>query len=282
MAAIGVIGGMSTRAACLGVGRAATPRAAFPGNAPARNQGRYIQMMKSGSSVAVRASANKDKGGRDRPQVAVDAEEDYDLESPLETPRKPYPTAGHPGVLQEAYTRGRWLLALLILQSSSSFVLDRYRDLIQDHIVITLFLTMLVGAGGNAGNQTSIKIIKGIATGQMDKGSFGVVLREQILVGCLLGTGLAGVGYLRVYLSAANGEGAFAISLSLFLIVLCSTALGTVLPFALLVFGGDEANAGTTIQVLMDILGVTITCVCCSLVFNQLSTTLIPASHAVQ
>lgn len=32
------------------------------------------------------------------------------------------------------------------------------QDLLRDHVVVTLFLTMLVGAGGNAGNQSAIKV----------------------------------------------------------------------------------------------------------------------------
>lgn len=52
----------------------------------------------------------------------------------------------------------RWLLGLLVLQSSSSFVLDRYEGLLKEHIFVTLFLTMLVGAGGNAGNQVLFSI----------------------------------------------------------------------------------------------------------------------------
>lgn len=58
--------------------------------------------------------------------------------------------------------RGRWLLGLLIVQSTSSFVLDSYSDLLREHLVVTLFLTMLVGAGGNAGNQSAIKVIRGL------------------------------------------------------------------------------------------------------------------------
>lgn len=33
-----------------------------------------------------------------------------------------------------------------------------FQDLLREHVVITLFLTMLVGAGGNAGNQSAIKV----------------------------------------------------------------------------------------------------------------------------
>ncbi len=58
--------------------------------------------------------------------------------------------------------RRRWLLGLLVLQSSSSFILDKYEPLIREHLFITLFLTMLVGAGGNAGNQSAIKVIRGL------------------------------------------------------------------------------------------------------------------------
>ena len=58
--------------------------------------------------------------------------------------------------------RRRWLLGLLGLQSTSSMVLDLYQDLLRNHLVVTLFLTMLVGAGGNAGNQSAIKVIRGL------------------------------------------------------------------------------------------------------------------------
>ena len=56
----------------------------------------------------------------------------------------------------------RWLLGLLVLQSTSSFVLEQYQQLLKDHLVVTVFLTMLVGAGGNAGNQSAIKVIRGL------------------------------------------------------------------------------------------------------------------------
>jgi Mg/Co/Ni transporter MgtE len=36
----------------------------------------------------------------------------------------------------------------------------------QNHLVVTLFLTMLIGAGGNAGNQSTIKVIEGMASGK--------------------------------------------------------------------------------------------------------------------
>ena len=66
--------------------------------------------------------------------------------------------------MRDADTCRRWLLGLLVLQSMSSFVLDSYQELLRNHLVVTLFLTMLVGAGGNAGNQSAIKVIRGLVS----------------------------------------------------------------------------------------------------------------------
>ena len=53
--------------------------------------------------------------------------------------------------------RAGWLVGLLVLQSMSSFILARNEELLEEHMVIIRFLTMLVGAGGNAGNQASVR-----------------------------------------------------------------------------------------------------------------------------
>lgn len=53
--------------------------------------------------------------------------------------------------------RAGWLVGLLVLQSMSSFIIQRNEIMLQKHLVIVRFLTMLVGAGGNAGNQASVR-----------------------------------------------------------------------------------------------------------------------------
>jgi len=173
----------------------------------------------------------------------------------------------------EAYDRGKWLVGLLILQSSSSFVLDSYQELIKEHLVVTLFLTMLVGAGGNAGNQSAIKVIRGMATGSIvpSLDSLMHVLQQQISVAFILGTSLSVAGWMRVYLTNGDVRNASAIAMSLFLIVCTSVVVGTLLPFGLAKAKLDPANAGTSIQVIMDCMGVLITCVCCHYVLDTLA-----------
>lgn len=89
--------------------------------------------------------------------------------------------------------------------------------------------SLQVGAGGNAGNQSAIKVIRGLATGSMKPTGPGVrrALTQQLAVGLMLGTGLAAGGWIRVYLTNGDPLNATAISISLFLIVLTSVVAGT-------------------------------------------------------
>eukprot|EP00850_Spirogloea_muscicola_P008614 SM000046S16395 [mRNA] locus=s46:391348:392710:+ [translate_table: standard] len=157
------------------------------------------------------------------------------------------------------------------MQSGASVVLEIHQELLQDHLVITLYLTMLVGAGGNAGNQSAIKVVRGLATGEMrvTYESLLASLREQTVVGLVLSSILATLGFVRVYADNSNFLDSFAISASLFLIVLSSVEIGTLLPYGLAKAGLDPLNAATSIQVVMDIVGVLITCSMCHMLFTS-------------
>ena len=66
-------------------------------------------------------------------------------------------TSSEPSFCTTVWDRAGWLVGLLVLQSLSSFIISRNEKLLAKHIVIVQFLTMLVGAGGNAGNQSSVQ-----------------------------------------------------------------------------------------------------------------------------
>jgi Mg/Co/Ni transporter MgtE len=49
----------------------------------------------------------------------------------------------------------------------------------QRHLIIALFLTMLTGTAGNAGNQSSAMVIRGLATGEINRrNGWKVIVRE--------------------------------------------------------------------------------------------------------
>ena len=120
-------------------------------------------------------------------------------------------------------------------------------------------------------------MIRGLATGKIDDSGASVrrALAQQAWVGMLLGSALAAGGFLRVYITNGDLTNAVAISLSLVTIVMTSVVLGSGLPFALSKLGVDPANAGTSIQVVMDVSGVGITCMTCDFIFKHLSDSLL-------
>jgi len=155
--------------------------------------------------------------------------------------------------------RGSWLVGLLVLQSMSSFIIARNEELLQKHAVIVQFLTMLVGAGGNAGNQASVRVIRGLAVGTIRTGTTKPFLKQEMLMGFCLSIILALAGFGRALLFWVPWPETLAITSSLFLIVALSVVIGALLPLAMKLVGIDPAHSSTTIQVVMDILGVLLT-----------------------
>merc|ERR1712094_41877 len=116
---------------------------------------------------------------------------------------------------------------------------------------------MLVGAGGNCGVQSAVKVIRGMAVGEVK--SLTVTLVEQAIVGFLLGTVMAGSAWLRVWGFGLGARNATAIACSCWAIVTMSVVAGTVLPFSLKLVGLDPVHAGASVQVFMDVMGCLVT-----------------------
>jgi len=173
------------------------------------------------------------------------------------------------------------LFTLMMCQSLSSIILSKYEKLLSNHVAITLFLTMLVGAGGNAGNQVAVSIIRGIATDHISvsrhprhgKLSATFVFLREAMIGFLLACALAVVAYFRVRLfMEAGGEDrkalAISVACSCWVIVFTSAIVGGFLPMCLYLVGFDPAHAGPSVQVIMDIFGVGMTCWISSLLMS--------------
>ena len=161
------------------------------------------------------------------------------------------------------------LLGLLIFQSGSSFILASYEELISSHAVIVAFLTMLVGSGGNAGNQAAVLVIRQIATGELTSGAQLRYLWNELKLALLITAVLIAAGFGRVAVFGYSMHDAIAIAASLGVIVSTSIWVGAALPMTLHRLGLDPVHAGSTIQVIMDLVGVLVTCCVCDLVLVE-------------
>lgn len=156
------------------------------------------------------------------------------------------------------------LLLLLICQSASSSILQEYQSVIARHIEVTLFLTMAVGAGGNAANQVAVRVIHGLATGELDVARLLPFVRHEVIVGSLTAATLGVAASLRVAFTLSAAPTMLATSkvvgLGVALIVVAAVAVGVVAPLALFAAGRDPAHAVPGVQVIMDVVGVLIIC----------------------
>ena len=147
----------------------------------------------------------------------------------------------------------------MLLQSSSSWILTQYNGLIEEHMIVISFLTMLVGAGGNAGNQSAVRVIRELALGTVNDDTRAAFVVRELKMAVGIALVMLVFGSLRLAASNVAPEDAFAIALALTIIVFLSVVAGAVLPLALDALRVDAAHASTTIQVVMDISGVLIT-----------------------
>ncbi|HBS47897.1 TPA: magnesium transporter [Candidatus Dependentiae bacterium] len=163
------------------------------------------------------------------------------------------------------WQRSFWLITLLILQSASSFVLSSYEKLITQNAILFFFLNMLIGTGGNAGNQSGALVIRGLSTGEIHRKNGLKVLFREFRVAIIIALFLAVIGFERVYLTRHNLIAAVVISISLSAIVVVSIFLGTLLPLLLERLNIDPAHAAAPfLATLMDIIGISIYCIIAS------------------
>lgn len=163
-----------------------------------------------------------------------------------------------------------WLAALAMLAIASGYVMLRFKDTLTSVFLLSLYLPMVVAAGGNTGGQASTMVIRAMSLGEIEPGTAMQVvwkeLRLGILLGCALGIVIAAV--TMVVLPAFNpplpeglslGLFGTAVALALAAQVATSTLVGAVLPIGARSVNLDPAVvAAPAITTLVDVSGMVI------------------------
>lgn len=162
---------------------------------------------------------------------------------------------------QGLFERASWLSGLLILQSFSTLILASNQLILEKHPTVIYFLTALVGAGGNAGNQASVRVIRGLALKTLTPNTIRSFLTREAFMAVLLALSVGLIGFVRAMLSPCSMPELVAVVISLMAIVFISVFVGAILPLFLNALRVDPAHAATSVQVIMDICGVFVTLV---------------------
>lgn len=157
-----------------------------------------------------------------------------------------------------------WLFVLMLVQSISGVVVEHFEGLVQKHVVLASFLTMLVGGGGNSSGQTIVETVR--LLGAQKQFSLRVATRlvlKELTIGVVLAVLLGLCAYPRVRLISNNGGAshldAVTIALAYAMIVAMANLIGVVVALTLHMCDMASVGAPPVVQVTVDVLGVTIT-----------------------
>ena len=188
-------------------------------------------------------------------QVREASERDYQLASGLSSD-----VDAEDSVVQQAKSRIPWLLIGIASGILASVILGRFESQLHAVTALALFIPIIGGTGGNVGVQASAIVVQGLANGSLDIKRFAAQLGKEFLVGLLNATIISAV--ILVYnLIMLPGQLAVTLSVavSLFVVVMFATLLGTVVPLTLEKLKINPALAtGPFIQISNDILGLII------------------------
>lgn len=162
-------------------------------------------------------------------------------------------------LLTVARKRVVWLLVLLVTNTATSAVIKGQEDLLQRVVVLTAFIPLLIGAGGNVGAQSSTVVIRGLNTEDVNPSDMAYIVGRETLAGLILGLLLGSAVTLWAFFLEGDLGVALSVGISLIAISLIATFAGAALPFLFKALKFDPAlMSAPFITTAVDVLGVLI------------------------
>lgn len=161
-----------------------------------------------------------------------------------------------------AQTKARlpWLLIGIIGGIVNSIILSGFEAQIAAVTALAFFIPLIGGTGGNVGVQASAIVVQGLANGKLELSEFWSQIWRGVRVALLNALVISGV-VLGYTLLTEPGDYAlcFAVSCSLFCVVIFATVFGTLVPLTLEKLKVNPALAtGPFIQITNDVVGLLI------------------------
>ena len=163
------------------------------------------------------------------------------------------------GLVTVARRRVVWLLVLLLTNTVTGTIISSQQGLLQQVVILTAFIPLLTGTGGNVGAQSSTVVIRGLNTEEINDMGPGKVVFREALAGILLGSILGVMATIWAFWLQGNIYVALSVGISLIAIALLASVAGSALPFIFRSFGLDPAlMSAPFITTVVDVLGVLI------------------------
>ena len=167
-------------------------------------------------------------------------------------------------VLTLSWKRGIWMAILFFCALLTAIALEQYEDRLKVLYWLVPFIPLIISSGGNSGSQSATLIITALSRGHIELSDWFKVIRRELVMGLLLGVGLAILGLLTSYFFIPDDPeigrlAIFVVPVTLILVVLTGTLTGSILPLVFERLGLDPAMMSNPfVAGIVDILGIVI------------------------
>ena len=174
---------------------------------------------------------------------------------------KPYMRTSVWGIYKK---RVPWLLILMLSATFTSTIISSFDSMLASVIILSSFIPMITGSGGNAGSQASVSVIRALSLGEIEFKSMFVVLWKELRVAVLCGLTLAAANFIKLMLFDLRGHDnafviALVVSLTLVGTIIMAKIVGSSLPLLSSKIGLDPAvMANPLISTVCDSLSLLI------------------------
>lgn len=161
-----------------------------------------------------------------------------------------------------------WLVSLAAVGLISGVIIHHYQNVLEQLIILALYMPMMTATGGNTGSQAATVVIRAMALEQASEKQWWSIILKEAQISFLLSLCVGGLVYIKIaFLTSLSllpegmsfGFIAFVISLSIAMQVITSAIVGAGLPILVRRLGGDPAVAASpAITTTVDITGLLI------------------------
>jgi magnesium transporter len=158
-----------------------------------------------------------------------------------------------------------WLLLLMVSSTFTGMIITNFESALAAQVILTAFIPMLMGTGGNSGSQSSVTVIRSLSLGELEFSDLLSVIWKEIRTSVLCGITLSIACFIKLLIIDCyllnNPEITFfvaiVVSVAMALTVIVAKVVGCTLPLLAKKIGFDPAvMASPFITTIVDALSL--------------------------
>lgn len=164
-----------------------------------------------------------------------------------------------------------WLLLLFVAATLTSTVIGYYERLLAKVIVLSRFIPLLIGTGGNVGGQTVATLIRALVLREVTPRDVLRVWLRETRIAILLGLALGSVALMGTLLWGMDYPIALTVAFTMTAVVLWASSVATFVPLAATALNIDPTHvSGPLMSTLIDVTGLLIYFLIAQVIIPQL------------